>query len=55
MTECRHGSKKRLPCPWLKCPRGSDKHVITDKCINYVRVRDKTERGPIYSWKKIKP
>jgi hypothetical protein len=49
-----HGwTKKTLPCPWLKCPNGTLLHVYEKGKRRYVRVRDKTVRGPEYTWEKL--
>ena len=48
--------KARMPCPWLLCLNGSPGHVIEvgkTKKVSYVRVRNKTAEGPVYSWQKI--
>lgn len=49
-------TKKTLPCPWLMCPNGTRVHWIRrgkKKVTYYVRVRNKDQHGPNYSWKKL--
>jgi len=47
--------KKRLPCPWLRCPNGARGLWIavgSRKKVVYTRRRIKDEMGPRYDWDK---
>lgn len=47
---------RSLPCPWLRCANGSKLHHIEvgkKKKRFYVRARNKTELGPVYTWEKV--
>lgn len=44
-----------MPCPYLRCAHGARGHLIVigkRKKTVYVRVRNKTEWGPVYDWEK---
>lgn len=50
-----HWTKKRFPCPWLRCPNGARGLWISiggRKKVVYVRYRTKDEFGPRYDWEK---
>ena len=54
ICETHRWTKKTLPCPYLRCPKGQPGRWIAvgKKQVVYVRHRTKDETGPRFNWEK---